>query len=69
MKQVTLRIKEGKFRFFMELLSAFDFVEVAETGDTPADIKANVQQGLREVELMEAGTLKGRPGQQLLDEL
>ncbi len=34
MKQVTLHIKEGRFRFFMELIKSLDFVTVVETGDS-----------------------------------
>ncbi|MDX9750616.1 MAG: hypothetical protein RBT71_06010 [Flavobacteriales bacterium] len=69
MKQVTLHIKEGRFRFFMELIKSLDFVTVVETGDSKEEVRANVRKGLNEVELIEAGKLKGRPAQRLLDEL
>lgn len=69
MKQVTLQIKEGKFRFFMELIKSLDFVTVAKTGDDRDEVLANVRRGLKEADLIEAGKLKGRPAQRLLDEL
>lgn len=69
MKQVTLQIKEGKFRFFMELIKSLDFVTVAKTGDDREEVLANVRKGLEEVDLIEEGKLKGRPAQHLLDEL
>lgn len=72
MKQVTINIKESRFRFFMELIRSFDFVTVEEEaggGDSREAVRANVRQGLKEVELIKAGKLKGRPAQRLLDEL
>lgn len=68
-KQITLQIKEERFRFFMELIRSLDFVAVAKTEDTHDEVVANVRQGLKEVELIKEGRLKGRPAQRLLDEL
>ena len=35
MKQITLNIKDSKFKFFLELIKNFDFVQVEEDeGDT-----------------------------------
>jgi hypothetical protein len=70
MRQVTLTVSESRFKFFMELVRSFDFVKVEETtGDSREAILANVRQGLEEVSQIEQGKLKGRPAQQLLDEL
>lgn len=69
MKKVTLQIEEERFRFFMELVRSLDFVTVTKTGDSRDEVLANVRQGLKEVELIKAGKLKGRPAQRLLDEL
>lgn len=69
MKQVTLRIKEGRFRFFMELVKSLEFVTIVDAEDIREDVLANVKQGLKEAELIQAGKLKGRPAQRLLDEL
>ncbi len=69
MKQVTLRIKEGRFRFFMELVKSLEFVTIVDAEDSREDVLANVKQGLKEAELIQAGKLKGRPAQRLLDEL
>ncbi len=78
MKQITINIKESRFRFFMELIRSFDFVTVTEPahpvreandGDNREALRANVRRGLKEVKLIEAGKLKGRPAHHLLDEL
>lgn len=69
MKQITLQIKEERFRFFMELIRSLDFAAVAKTDDTRDEVVANVSQGLKEVALIKEGKLKGRPAQRLLDEL
>lgn len=70
MKQVTLRIKDSKFRFFMELVGSFDFVQIQQNeGDSKEEIIANLEGGLKEVQKIRKGTLKGRPANELLDEL
>ena len=70
MRQITLTIKEGKFKFFMELIKNFDFVQVEnDKDDSKEAILANIKQGLREVKLIQEGKLKSRPAEKLLDEL
>jgi len=70
MKQITLNIKDSKFKFFLELIKNFDFVQVEEIeGDTKEAIVANIKQGLEEVKLVEEGKIKSRPAKELLDEL
>ncbi len=50
MKQVTIRVKDGKYRFFMELIRSLDFVQIEEDqGDTKEEIVANLKQGFREM--------------------
>lgn len=78
MKQVTLNIKDGKFKFFLELLKNLDFVEVVkksqestkeDQGDSDEEIVENIKRGLDEVQLIKEGKLKSRSATALLDEL
>ncbi len=57
MKQVTLNIPEDQFSFFMKLVSALDFVQVADKQDSSGtdkfynpDFVAKIQQSQREFE-------------------
>lgn len=69
MKRVTLYIKEGKFRFFMELIRSLDFVQVEEEGDSKEAILSNIKAGLEEVKLAKQGKLKTTPAKEFLNEL
>ena len=69
MKQVTLNIKENKFRFFMELVKSLDFVQVDEDGDSKEAILSNIKKGLEEVKLARQGKLKTTPAKDFLNEL
>ena len=69
MKQVTLNIKENKFRFFMELVKNLDFVQVDEEGDSKEAILSNIKKGLEEVKLARQGKLKTTPAKDFLNEL
>ena len=69
MKQVTLYIKEGKFRFFMELIRSLDFVQVEEEGDSKEAILSNIKAGLEEVKLAKQGKLKTTLAKEFLNEI
>jgi len=70
MKQVVLNIKEGKYRFFMELVKSLDFVQVEKNeGDSKEEIVANLKQSFKELKLYKEGKLEGIPAKELLDEL
>ena len=43
MKQVTLNIKENKFRFFMELVKSLDFVQVQDE-DSKETVLSNIKK-------------------------
>jgi hypothetical protein len=68
MAQITLHIKDSKVPFFMELIKNFDFVEVDEY-PTKEEVKKNIRQGLKELQLVGQGKLKSRPAKEFLDEL
>ncbi len=49
MKQVTLNIPENKFAFFMQLINALDFVQIAEpTSEYNPEFVDKIQQSRQE---------------------
>jgi len=77
MKQITIKVPENKFSFFMKLMQSLNFVKVVEPAPsledqlTPGQMETwkNIKQGFIELKLMEEGKIKSRPIQELLDEL
>ncbi|MBK9275054.1 MAG: hypothetical protein IPM49_11015 [Flavobacteriales bacterium] len=69
MKQITLKVKESKLNFFLELIRALDFVKVEDLGDDDEVVRTNIRKGAEEVRRIKAGKLEGRPARELLDEL
>lgn len=69
MKEVTIKIPENKYTFFMELVKSLGFVQVEEEEDTKEEVIANLRQGFKEMELIKQGKLKGTPFNDFLDEL
>ena len=72
MTQITLDIKDSKVGFFMELIRNFSFVKVDQQDydePTKEEIKENIRQGLREVQLIEQGKMKATPIKDFLNEL
>lgn len=70
MKQVILQVKDGKYKFFMELIRSLDFVQVKEDQeDTKEEVLANLKQGFQEMKLYKEGKTKETPLEDFLDEL
>jgi len=69
MKEVTLKIPDNKFRFFMELVKSLGFVQVASESDSEEEMVANITQGFKEMELYKEGKMKGTPLKDFLNEL
>jgi len=70
MKQVTVNIKESKFKFVMELLRSFDFVQVIDQeGDSKEAIVKNIKKGIDEANRIERGELKATSAKDFLNEL
>ena len=72
MKEITIKIKDSKFKFFMELIHNFDFVKVKnESDDEPSkeEILEGIRRGLQEVKLIEEGKMKSRPAKEFIREL
>jgi hypothetical protein len=60
MAQLTIHIKDNKVPFFMELIKNFDFVKV-DNYPPKEEIKDNIKQGLKELQLIEQGKMKATP--------
>jgi len=70
MKQITLHIKESKYKFFLELIKNLDFVQIQdEEGDSKDEIMENLQQGFKELEAYKQGKLSTTSAQDFLNGL
>jgi len=69
MKEITIKVPENKYTFFMELIESLGFVQVREEGDAKEEVIANLREGFKEMELIKQGKSKGTPLNDFLDEL
>jgi hypothetical protein len=70
MKQIVLTIKDTKYRFFMELIKSFDFVQIEDIeGDSKKDIVKNLTHGFKDLKLYKQGKLKTTSAKDFLDEV
>lgn len=69
MKEITLKVKNEKYKFFMELIKSLDFVQVEDEGDSKEEIIANIRQGFKEMKSIEEGTMEATSLQDFLNEL
>ena len=73
MTQVVLDINDNRFSFFVELLRSFDFVKIRKTESvksrTKTELFNDLEQAVNEINLVKKGKLKGRPAEDLLNEL
>ena len=71
-QRVVLTVLPRKYDFLMELLGSFDFVKVEKEeteGDSREEILAKLKEAAKDIKLIKAGKLKGRPARELLNEL
>lgn len=70
MKYISLTIPDNKYPFFMELVKNLRFVKVQEASvDTEEEVLKGIEQGFREVKLIEEGKMTSRPAKDFLNEL
>ena len=69
MKQITIKVPENRYTFFMELIKSLGFVQVEDEEDTKEEVIANLRQGFKEMELIKQGKSKGTPFKDFLDGL
>ena len=72
MKDITLSVPDKDYSFFIKLVKNLDFVQIKDTAK--AKNKKEIfldefKEAVEEVNQIKAGKLKGRPFQELLDEL
>ncbi len=74
MKQLTINIKDNKYKFFKELVDSMDFVKIISEKEEKNKKKKDaliksIKTGLDEVEQIKKGKLKSVPLKDLLNEL
>ena len=67
--KVLLDIKDSKAQFVMELLRSLKFVKAETITPEKAQLIKNIKQAVEEMKLIKAGKLKGRPAEDLFNEL
>ena len=66
MKQLTLNIDDSKFKAFLEFIKTLDYVKVEEVGDPSLE---ELQNSLKQVNLMQEGKLPKQSAKDFLNEL
>ena len=70
MKQITVNVPDSKFAFFMELIENLGLEKVnEEAAGTGEEALAGIEQGFREVKLIQEGKMKGTSLKEFLNEL
>ena len=71
MKQIIVNVPDKKFSFFIELVRSLGFTDVKEKGVSTSKKEAlkGIEQGLREVKMIQEGKLPKRKIEDLLNEL
>jgi hypothetical protein len=73
MKNILLSVPDKHYSFVIKLVRSFDYIKVKEAKEDRAPTRQEFLDGMREaieeVKLIKAGKKKGKPFQQLLDEL
>ncbi|WP_162418689.1 hypothetical protein [Cyclobacterium roseum] len=70
MKKITIMIPEHKYSFFLELVKNLGLEKIKEEPiEASQEALDGLEQGFREVKLIQEGKMKGTPLQEFLDEL
>ena len=70
MRQITINIPDNKYSFFMELVKNLGLEKVKEEPiEASQEAFEGLEQGFREVKLIQEGKMKGTPLKEFLDEL
>lgn len=70
MKKITINIPDNKYSFFLELVKNLGLEKVKEEPvNVNQDALKGLEQGFREVKLIQDGKMKGTPLNEFLDEL
>ena len=74
MKDITLSIPDKDYSFFIKLIKNLDFVQVKEPKQDKITLSKQkfldeFNEAVEELNMVKAGKLKGRPLQELIDEI
>ena len=74
MKDITLSIPDKDYTFFIKLIKNLDFVQVKEPKQDKITLSKQkfldeFNEAVEELNMVKAGKLKGRPLQELIDEI
>lgn len=70
MKKITIMIPDNKYSFFLELVKNLGLEKVKEEPiEANKEALEGLEQGFREVKLIQEGKMKGTPLKEFLDEL
>jgi F0F1-type ATP synthase membrane subunit b/b' len=74
MKDITLSIPDKDYPFFIRLIKKLDFVKIkepkqAKVSASKQKFRDELKQAVEELNMIKSGKLKGRPLQELIDEL
>lgn len=70
MKKITIMIPDNKYSFFLELVKNLGLEKVKEEPiEASQEALEGLEQGFREVKLIQEGKMKSTPLQEFLDEL
>lgn len=68
MKQITLEIKEDKYKFFLELIKNFDFISVSKN-EKQKEILTSIARGMKEAELASRGKVRTKSAKAFINGL
>ena len=71
MATLTVEVEDNELNFLRDLLKRFPFVRVSEEieDDSDEEVRANIREGIRQMDLVEEGSLQTRPAREFLKEL
>ena len=71
MATLTVEVEDNELNFLRDLLKRFPFVRVSEEieEDSDEEVRANIREGIRQMDLVEEGSLQTRPAREFLKEL
>jgi hypothetical protein len=67
--RLVLDVEDSKVEFMMNLLKEFSFVKTSKMYEEPEDDVQSFREAVTEFNRIRQGKSKGRPAQELLDEL
>ncbi len=68
-KSITLTVPNKKYKFFLELLKNFSFIQIKDIsdGDSKEQVLANLKQGFKDMQAIKKNKLKTFPVEDLFN--